>query len=78
MTESSSHSPSTARTIISPRNNLENDIIDITSSIDIQSQRISSLDTNIDSSLAVSNPYYFLLFPFIFLIYHSSSHIKIR
>ncbi|CAF1528169.1 unnamed protein product [Rotaria sp. Silwood1] len=56
MTESSSSSPSTIMTIISPRNNLENNIIEIpsSSSFDIQSQRtISSNDTNIDFSPAV-------------------------
>ncbi|CAF1924554.1 unnamed protein product [Rotaria magnacalcarata] len=57
MTESS-HSPSsssssstTTMTIRSPRNNVENDIIEIPSSVVIQSQHVSSPDTNIDSSL---------------------------
>ncbi|CAF2741288.1 unnamed protein product [Rotaria sp. Silwood2] len=52
MTESSS-SPSNVMTIISPRNNLENDIIEIPSSFDMQSQHTSSTDTNIDFSPAV-------------------------
>ncbi|CAF1660187.1 unnamed protein product [Rotaria magnacalcarata] len=65
MTESS-HSPSsssssstTTMTIRSPRNNVENDIIEIPSSVVIQSQHVSSPDTNIDSSLVVSNPFAF-------------------
>ncbi|CAF3928980.1 unnamed protein product [Rotaria sp. Silwood2] len=52
MTESSS-SPSNVMTIISPRNNLENDIIEIPSSFDMQSQHTLSTDTNIDFSPAV-------------------------
>ncbi|CAF1624000.1 unnamed protein product [Rotaria sordida] len=48
MTESSS-SPSTVKTIISQKNNLENDIIETPSSFDIQFQHTSSTDTNIDS-----------------------------
>ena len=50
MTESSS-SPSSATTIISPRNDFENNVIEMPPSPDIQ----SSIDTNIDSSPAVSN-----------------------
>ncbi|CAF4081255.1 unnamed protein product, partial [Rotaria magnacalcarata] len=60
MTESS-HSPSsssssstTTMTIRSPRNNVENDIIEIPSSVVIQSQHVSSPDTNIDSSLVTA------------------------
>ncbi|CAF3192285.1 unnamed protein product [Rotaria socialis] len=51
---SSSSSSSTTMTIISPRNNLENDIIEIPSSAVIQSQHVSTPDTNIDSSLVIN------------------------
>jgi hypothetical protein len=49
MTESSSNTS----TIVSSRNGLENDIIEISSSLDIQ----SPTDTNIDPSLIVSKPF---------------------
>ena len=53
MTESSS---STATTIISPLNDFENDSIELPPSLDIQSQRRSSIDTNINPSANVRKP----------------------
>ncbi len=71
MTESSSLIPlNTTTTIISTRNNLENDIIEISPSLDIQSQYKSSIDTNIDPSSIVSNPF--------FLTIKSSAYVQIR
>jgi hypothetical protein len=58
MTESSSL---TATTILSPRNDFENDIIEIPLSFDIQSQHPSSIDTNINSSSNVSNSFFIQL-----------------
>ncbi|CAF1141677.1 unnamed protein product, partial [Adineta steineri] len=52
MTESSS-SPSSVATIISPISNLENDIIEIPPSFDIQSQLKLSINRDIDSPAAV-------------------------
>ena len=56
MTESSS---STATTIISPQNDLENDPIDSSPTLDNQSEEksLSSIETNINPSANVSYPF---------------------
>jgi hypothetical protein len=62
-----SSSPSSVTTIISPRDNIENDVIETSSSIDIQSQLQLSTDTNVDSSSTVSNLCFFgKFYPFLF------------
>jgi hypothetical protein len=61
MTESST-TPVNVRTIISPKNDLENDLIEIPSSIDIQSQQYtSSTDTNINPLSIVSSSFSYKL-----------------
>jgi len=58
MTESSSSPASSIITIISPRHDLENDVFEMSSSPDIQSQLKLAIDRDMDSSPAVSNQFF--------------------